>query len=598
MYNTQFSLTEDIKESYSFDGFHLSGCKFELLNWEEHCVECSPPYCYNSCELYRKRKDGRCVRVQNGIQIVPDINGPLGYGVRCEFRKWAKLETRYPGRSFSFSFNRMIDSVNRLISGTLAHSLVKNSFFPSWLYKHYEGLKRRYFRDGQYRPIWNRHKEDKSVSFLIDCFVVEKQKVSLLVQVDNEDRIVYSQIHNLNRGENRLVINLSGKIKAKDRVFITPLEETNTVVFFRYLDFVDLKLNEVEGSAKPAPKVKVVAWDLDGTLWDGILVNTQDVKIKKNVVEVIRALDRRGILNTIVSKNDYENAIGKLKEFGIEELFLCPAINWGQKSENLKYIARTLNLGIDSFAFVDDNIREREEVKNAIPSVRVFDETEVDSLLVREEFDVPITDESAKRRFSYIAEVSRLHFKEQFSDDYDAFLRSLGMRLTVEKICPSNKERCYELISRSNQLNLSTNRYSEEQFDALLTNEHCVCRAFRCSDKFGDYGIIAFVSLEKLNDDAIVKDLVISCRVAKKKVESAIISALKEELISMGVSCIKANLIKTKKNGPLSEVFTDLPFSIDEESDNNTRYSINNLNQIPDSTVISIDRKYEIDNKC
>ena len=547
--------------------------KLMLCNWEEHCVECSPPYCYNNCKMYQKRADGRCVRMQHGIQMVEGIDGPLGYGIKCEFRKWAKLETIYSGHEVTLEDNKKIDFINRCAS---------KFAFGKYGYKLVDGSRRHlYAMLGQTTmPVVD--------TFYIDCYLEGKNEVTLLVQMDNEDRIYYTHIHTLKHGENTIKIPI-GDLPQGARVFVTPLEDTNTTIYFRWIDFIkeaETANKNIEGFA---PKVKVVAWDLDNTLWKGTLVNDSNVELNQTALAVIMELDRRGILNTICSKNDEVEALAKIEELGLRDYFLYPAINWGQKSENLRAIAEQLNLGINSFAFVDDNVREREEVGLALPMVRVFSDTEIGDLLGKDEFDVPITETSKKRRLLYMEDAKRNTLKASFSDNYDDFLRSLGMVLTVERISDKNRERCYELLSRSNQLNLSTNRYSEEEYDALLNDPTNICLAFRVADKFGDYGIVSFMSLHLEGIKARIVDLVISCRIAKKKVENAIVRSLKPILVEKGVVSIEAQLIVTKKNSPLVSVFKDLPFDIVDESPQLIHYLLKKVEDIDDDNIIAIE---------
>lgn len=546
--------------------------KLTLCSWEEHCVECSPPYCYNNCNMYQTRADGRCVRMQHGIQMVRGIDGPLGYGVKCEFRKWAKLETIYSGHEVSIDENVKLDSYNRYAS-KLA--------FGKYGYKLVDGSRRHLYAKAQ--PSVERVAD----VFYIDCYLAEKKEVSLLVQMDNDDRIYYTHIHTLRQGENTIRIPLRD-LPVGARVFVTPLEETNTTIYFRWIDFIKEKATSGKVLDGYAPKVKVVAWDLDNTLWKGTLVNDSNVELNQVAVVVIKELDRRGILNTICSKNDEADALAKIDELGLRDYFLYPAINWGQKSENLKAIAEQLNLGINSFAFVDDNVREREEVKLALPMVRVFADTEISDLLGMDEFDVPITETSKKRRLLYMEDAKRNTLKASFSDNYDDFLRSLEMVLTVERINDSNRERCYELLSRSNQLNLSTNRYSLQEYDVLLSDPDNVCLAFRVADKFGDYGIVSFMSMHMDGKKARIMDLVISCRIAKKKVENAIVRSLKPLLLKKGIDSIEAQLIVTKKNSPLVNVFKDLPFDVISESPEKIHYLLKDVSLIDEDSIIEI----------
>lgn len=550
------------------------------LDWEEHCVECSPPYCYNHCTNYISRLDKKCVRLQGGIMRVNNIDGPLGYGIKCVFRKWAKLETKWTGRLISKS-NNVAQDHKWNFWGKIALSLAKftSPISPTLkLYGAYIYIRNKVF--SKVTPSYT-----KPNCFYINCFLIEKNNVPLMVQIDYENKVYLTKVIQLKKGENSIFLDVDFQIPLGARIFVTPLEDSDTILYFRWLDFFKgaFPLEDM-----PAPKVKVVAWDLDNTLWKGTLVNGKGVELNQQAIALIKELDRRGILNTIISKNDEKDALAELEKAGIKEYFLYPAINWGQKSENLKTIAKYLNLGINSFAFIDDNIRERSEVSRALPSVRVYADTEIAEILTKEEFNVPITETSLKRRLLYMEDAKRISVKEAYGDDYDAFLRSLQMELIQECITSDNKMRCYELLSRSNQLNLSTNRYSIEEYDSLLNDGRMICKAFRVHDKYGDYGVVAFISINVSETNAFINDLVISCRIAKKKVEKAIIYSIKDELIKRGVKKLNANLILTKKNSPLIEVFSQLPFEILEQNEKRILYSISNINNLQDDEIIKL----------
>lgn len=126
--------------------------------------------------------------------------------------------------------------------------------------------------------------------------------------------------------------------------------------------------------------VKCVVWDLDNTVWDGVLLEDGDVKLRPGVVEVIRTLDGRGILHSIASRNDHDAAMAKLEEFGIAEYFLYPQITWDNKSDSIRVIAETINIGIDTLAFVDDQPFERDEVSYAHPQVLCVDALDAERL--------------------------------------------------------------------------------------------------------------------------------------------------------------------------------------------------------------------------
>ena len=114
-------------------------------------------------------------------------------------------------------------------------------------------------------------------------------------------------------------------------------------------------------------KIKCLVWDLDNTLWDGILLEDGDVVLREGITDILKELDRRGILLSIASKNNREDALEKLREFGIDEYFIYPQIGWGSKADSISEIAASLNISTDTFAFIDDQPSEREEVKFVLP---------------------------------------------------------------------------------------------------------------------------------------------------------------------------------------------------------------------------------------
>jgi FkbH-like protein len=481
---------------------------------------------------------------------------------------------------FFLKINDMLGRFSSFLASLFSFREPHLNFYGRYIwYKHV--LHRKIFAKHNWRPNL----------FYIKCYLKNRESTNLLVQIDNKRQVKLTKIFKLNEGVNELSIPIRGELDGSEnyRVFLTPLEEKNTIITFTWLDLLEIDDIKIPTHSK---KIKLVAWDLDNTLWNGTLVENDAVEINEDAIKVIKELDRRGIINVILSKNNFEQAISKLKELGIEQYFVSFAINWGQKSENLKLVAERLNLGIDSFAFIDDNVRERLDMNEALPEVRVYDVCEISQLLAYQEFDVPITEESANRRKSYQNENNRQEYKAKFNDDYDAFLKNLDMSLLVVPVNDSNSNRCFELLSRSNQLNLSTNRYTEQEYNSLVQDDNNLCLAFRCRDKFGDYGLISFISLRFIDSEIEILDFVISCRVARKKVEDAIILSLKPILLRRGIKSISAKLIRTNKNYPIEDVFNNLPFEIKEKNDKYVLYFMSDINVLNQQDIISVD--YEL----
>lgn len=561
--------------------------KVILCTWEEHCVECAWPLCYDSCKMFQRRYDGRCIRVIDGLVRNYNYSGVLGYGMDCRFRKWGKVETSYSSVAMAPAQYRKISQRDASIEYTIGQMVRASGYFHSFL-----GLRNKYRKIKAERIATMPRTSATPDAFVIQCFLPEAESAQLLVQFDNYQGVIhYSKIHALQSGENNIVIPLGG-VKGfapgdHTRIFVTPLGEEQTRIVFTWLNPVILKSKATVPDA-PASKIKCVAWDLDNTMWKGILSEDglDALVINREAVDAVKELDRKGILNTICSKNDHQAAMEAVRKFGLEEYFLYPAINWGQKSQSLKTIAKQLNLGIDSFAFVDDNPRERAEVSSVLPCVRCYADTQIQELMSDPATDVPVTEESGKRRLSYMQEMQRQEFKESFSEDYDSFLRNLGMTLTRSRVGEGNFDRSLELLARTNQLNLRTVRYTADEFRQLLGKEGVSTFCFGCTDRFGDYGQVGVMTVMLDGTRATILDLVISCRVAGKKVEQAMIQSLNPFLAERGVVSLDADLCRTKRNKPIEMVFDSLPFIKTETDSEHVHYAMESIDALQESDIV------------
>jgi len=223
-----------------------------------------------------------------------------------------------------------------------------------------------------------------------------------------------------------------------------------------------------ENSVQSERKIKCVVWDLDNTLWNGVLLENDQVSLRDFVTDIIKTLDSRGILQSIASKNEYDHAMTQLKAFGLSEYFIYPQINWNSKAQNIETIAKKINIGIDTFAFIDDQPFEREEVNFSLPDVLCIDAADIDKLLDMPEMNPRfITDDSSKRRLMYISDIKRDKIEENFVGPKEDFLATLNMVLTIALAQEEDLKRAEELTVRTHQLNTTGDTYSYEELNVM-----------------------------------------------------------------------------------------------------------------------------------
>lgn len=294
--------------------------------------------------------------------------------------------------------------------------------------------------------------------------------------------------------------------------------------------------------------IKCVVWDLDNTIWDGVLLEDESVVLRDNVLTVLQTLDERGILHSIASKNSYDTAVAKLKEFGIDHYFLYPQIHWDAKSRSLQTIAQALNIGLDTFAFVDDQPFEREEVAFALPQVMCLEGANLERLL-----DLPamqprfVTPESSLRRQMYVSESARKEAEEIFHGTNHEFLASLNMAIQIKLAAENDLQRAEELTVRTHQLNTTGYTYSYEELDAFRQSSAHLLFVVSLEDKFGPYGTIGLALLELMPGTWVIKLLLMSCRVMSRGIGTAFLSYLMSQAKQAQVK-LQAEFVANDRN--------------------------------------------------
>lgn len=328
--------------------------------------------------------------------------------------------------------------------------------------------------------------------------------------------------------------------------------------------------------------IKVLVWDLDNTLWDGTLLEGDDVQLRDGVRDILETLDGRGILHSIASKNEHEPAWAKLEELGVAEYFLYPQINWGSKAMSVRKVAESINIGLDAVAFIDDQAFEREEVEHAEPDVLTYDSANLEGLTERPEL-IPrfITDESGIRRKMYQADIARNQVEENFEGASEEFLASLDMKFTMGPCREEDLKRAEELTVRTNQLNTTGYTLSYDELDELRYSDDHVLLVASLVDKYGTYGKIGLALVEKGEEVWRLKLLLMSCRVMSRGVGTILLN----HLLSLAKDAGKRFQAEFKNNGRnrmMLVTFTFAGFKEIEEQDDGMKILEHNLETIQD----------------
>ena len=335
---------------------------------------------------------------------------------------------------------------------------------------------------------------------------------------------------------------------------------------------------------------KVLVWDLDETLWHGTLLEGDDVRLRSGVLETLKTLDSRGILHSIASKNNYDDAMAKLKELGVADYFIYPQIGWSAKSQSVEQVATSINIGIDTVAFIDDQPFERDEVQHALPQVMTLDAAQVQEIAEMPEF-IPrfITDESAIRRKMYQADIARNQVEQDFTGPQEEFLADLKMKFTLGPAREVDLKRAEELTVRTHQLNTTGYTYSYDELAAFRQSDDHLLLVADLVDKYGTYGKIGLALIEKGEEVWKLKLLLMSCRVMSRGVGTIMIHYILKLASEAGVRLL-AEFKLTDRNRMMQVTYRFAGFREIEKRGDLVVYEndLKNIQGFPDYVEVAI----------
>jgi len=299
---------------------------------------------------------------------------------------------------------------------------------------------------------------------------------------------------------------------------------------------------------KARKEIKCVVWDLDNTIWEGILLENDNVRLRPGIIQVIETLDARGILHSIASKNNRDFALEKLREFGIADYFLYPEISWNAKSVSIERIRKNLNLGKDRLLFIDDQRFERDEVNFVHPEVLCLGAEDYMKLpehpLLNPRF---ITQDSRRRRIMYLDDQKRKHAESEFIGPRTDYLASLELVLTINNAEEIDLQRAEELTMRTNQLNTTGKTYGYGELKRMIDSDRHMILIGELIDKYGSFGKIGLASIEKFDVLWNLRLFLMSCRVMAYGIGSVFLTYILQKAKEEG-NKVTAEFIHTDFN--------------------------------------------------
>ena len=396
------------------------------------------------------------------------------------------------------------------------------------------------------------------------------------------------------------------EVKKLDHTFVMPLKEI--VAEWGRKDFYSSKLwylgnapYSMKGSRAVAELIrrsyfyvagdrkKCLAVDLDNTLWGGvigedgvdslILSNHKEGGRYYDVQKCLKRMKENGVMLVILSKNNPEDVAAVFSHpymFLQEDDFVGQKINWNPKTQNIQELAEELNIGLDSFVFLDDNPVERELMKAQCPQVEVIEFPQDTTLLARTVEDaydkffkgLYITDEDRDKTVKYQRQWKRKEIQKE-ADSMEDYLRKLEIIAELNLMEEQDIKRVVQLAGKTNQFNTTTIRYDERHINLLRKSGDTDLIVAKMKDKFGDEGLTATVVLVYKNETAFIESFMMSCRVMSRQFEEVIFHEIVKWIRHTypKIQKLQAEYRKTAKNKPVENLYESLGFQVKEEKD-------------------------------
>ncbi len=370
-----------------------------------------------------------------------------------------------------------------------------------------------------------------------------------------------------------------------------------TILFFKYyIQALEPTLLRNTGKLK-----KAIIFDCDNTLWNGILgedgFNGIDMSFKSGrgfvfnkIQQIACFLSNNGIIVGLCSKNneaDVVDVINNHPDMVLKDDYLVvKKVNWKDKATNLKDIASDLNIGIDSIVFVDDSDFEINLINEKVPEIKtirvpnnLLDYQKIILDNIFKYFNLSVSNEDRLKTIMYKQQAIRIESKSN-SDSIDDYLKSLDISVKVFENDESLVPRISQMTQKTNQFNLTTKRYTENQISNFLLSKESSIFAISVSDKFGDNGITGALicNFDRLSNCIIIDTFLMSCRIIGRNIEFVFFDFFVKKIAEMGFEIIKASYIPTKKNEQVKELYESFGFELNDIANEKKLYTLHVAN--------------------
>jgi len=345
---------------------------------------------------------------------------------------------------------------------------------------------------------------------------------------------------------------------------------------------------------------KALVVDLDNTLWGGVIGEDGMTGIQlgpeypgaayQEMQRALLDLHHRGILLAICSKNNHDDAMEAIERHPGMLLksshFAAIRINWADKAQNLREIAAELKIGVDALAFLDDNPIECQLVREELPDVYVIDMPREPMELARAVRVCPVFErlsisaEDQQRGAYYQSQREREQAEQSISSRED-FYRSLQQEAEISPLTTATLARVAQLTNKTNQFNLTTRRYHEQQITAMVANPGWNCFSIRVKDRFGDNGLVGVAIMHTQDAICEIDTFLLSCRVIGRTVETAFLSFLAHRAQAQGARQVQGWFLPTRKNAPARDFYSSHGFTAVERNGEATLWRLDLSNEVP-----------------